>query len=155
MLRTWLNISSFSMFYDGPSVKERINLNLFSLPFIGERKYVWIYFHSRLLGGENIFEFIFTHVYWGRKNIWIYFHSRLLGKENIFECIFIPVYWGEKIYLTVFSLPFVGGRKYISINFHSRLFGGENIFKFISTPVYWGVKINLNIFSLPNKREWK
>ena len=24
--------------YDGPSVKERINLNLFSLPFVGERK---------------------------------------------------------------------------------------------------------------------
>ena len=24
--------------YDGPSVKEKINLNLFSLPFIGERK---------------------------------------------------------------------------------------------------------------------
>ena len=48
-------------------MKERINLNLFSLPFIG---------------GENIFEFIFT-----------------------------PVYWGEKIYLNLFSLPFVGERK--------------------------------------------
>ena len=27
-------------FDDVPSVKERINLNLFSLPFIGERKYI-------------------------------------------------------------------------------------------------------------------
>ena len=40
--------------YDGPSVKEKINLSLFSFPFIGERKY--------------IFEFIFTPVYWGVKN---------------------------------------------------------------------------------------
>ena len=33
---------------DGPSVKEKIYLNLFSLPFIGERKQIQIYFHSRL-----------------------------------------------------------------------------------------------------------
>ena len=89
--------------YDGPSVK--IYLNLFSLPFRGGgggRKYSWIYFHSRLLGRENIFEFIFTPVYWGgggRKYSWIYFHSRLLG--------------GENIYLNLFSLPFIGERRYI------------------------------------------
>ena len=51
--------------YDGLSMKERINMNLFSLPFIGKRKYISIYFHSRLLVGENIFEFIFNPVYWG------------------------------------------------------------------------------------------
>ena len=87
-------VCAWTWMYDGPSVKERINLNLFSLPFIGEWTYIWIYFHSRLLGGENIFEFIFT-----------------------------PVYCGEKTYLNLFSLPFVGERKYIWIYFHSRLLG--------------------------------
>ena len=28
----------FSLFYDGPSVKEKINLKLFSFPFIGDRQ---------------------------------------------------------------------------------------------------------------------
>ena len=31
-------LSLLSLLYDGPSVKEKIGLNLFSLPFIGERK---------------------------------------------------------------------------------------------------------------------
>ena len=38
--------------YDGPSVKEKINLDLFSLPFIGR---------------ENKLGFIVTPVYWGEK----------------------------------------------------------------------------------------
>ena len=45
----------------------KINLNLFSLPF-DERKYIQIYFHSRLSGRENKFEFIFTPVDYGKKN---------------------------------------------------------------------------------------
>ena len=53
---------------------EKIYSNLFSLPFIGERKYIQIYFHSRLFVRENMFKFIFT-----------------------------PVYWEEKIYLNIFS----------------------------------------------------
>ena len=38
--------------YDGSSVKEKIYLNLFSLPFIREK---------------NKFKYIFTPVYWGEK----------------------------------------------------------------------------------------
>ena len=51
-------MSSQSVCYDGPSVKEKINLNLFSLSFIGERKKK---FHRRLLGRENEFDFFPDH----------------------------------------------------------------------------------------------
>ena len=53
-------MASQTNIYDGPSVNERKKMNLFSLPFIGERKYIWIYFHSRLLGEANKFEYIFS-----------------------------------------------------------------------------------------------
>ena len=62
-------LTSFSVIYDGPSVKEKIF------------KY---FFHHRILGGENIFKYIFT-----------------------------TVFWGEKIYLNIFSPPYFGGKKYI------------------------------------------
>ena len=58
---------SQSVCYDGPSGNEKINLDLFSLPFIGERTYIKIHFHSRLLVRENKFKFIFTPVYWEKK----------------------------------------------------------------------------------------
>ena len=58
---------------------EKINLNIFSLPFIGERKYILIFFHHRNFGGENIFKFIIT-----------------------------TIFLGEKINLNLFSLPFIG-----------------------------------------------
>ena len=41
------------------------------------------------------------------------FHHRILGGENIFKYIFTPVYWGKKIYLNLFSTPYFWGRKYI------------------------------------------
>ena len=49
--------------YDGTSVKERINFNLFSLPFIGKRKYIQIYFlfHTWSIVGLFIFQ-IFTGI---------------------------------------------------------------------------------------------
>ena len=78
-----------------------MNLNLFSLPFIGVRKYISRYLHSRLLGRENKFKY----------------------------SVFTSVYWGEKIYLNLFSHPFIGERKHIKIYFHSRLLGRENIEK--------------------------
>ena len=93
---------------------EKIYLNLFSLPFIGGRKYIWIYFYSRLLGRENIFWFIFT-----------------------------PVCSGEKLYSNIFSLPFIGERKYIQIYFHSRLLARENIFKYFFPTTRKGRKIYL------------
>ena len=46
---------------------EKMNLNSFSLPFIGEKKYISRYLHSRLLGRENKLKYIFTSVYWGEK----------------------------------------------------------------------------------------
>ena len=79
LVRRSLRSVSYGLYYGGPSVKEKTkfkfiftpvywgenkSLNLFSLPFIGERKYIQIYFQSRLLGRENIFKFIFTPVYW-------------------------------------------------------------------------------------------
>ena len=47
-----------------------------------------------------------------RKYLNIYFHHRILGGENKFEYIFTPVYWGEKMNLNIFSLLFIGERKY-------------------------------------------
>ena len=106
--------------------------------------------------GENVFEFIFTPVYWGGGG----------GGGEIFKFIFTPVCWGEKIKFNLFSLtflgerkkislPFVGERKYVQIYFHSRLLGRENIFRYIFTPVYWGEKIYLDIFFQPLEKEGK
>ena len=50
---------------------------------------------------------------WKRKYLNIFFHHRILGGENIFEYIFTTVFWGEKIYLNIFSPPYFVGRKYI------------------------------------------
>ena len=47
-----------------------------------------IYFHHRILGGENIFEFIFT--------------TEIFGGENIFKFIFTTIFFWEKIYLNLF-----------------------------------------------------
>ena len=41
-------------------MKKKMNLNVFSLPFLGERKYIKMYFLSCLLGRENEFRFIFS-----------------------------------------------------------------------------------------------
>ena len=49
--------------------------------------------------------------------------------------IFTPINWGEKIYLNIYSLPFVGERKYIQIYFHSHLLWRENIFKYFFRPL--------------------
>ena len=78
-------------------------------------------------------------------------------RENTFEFIFTTVYWGEKIYVNLFSLPFIGGGgEKIYLNLFSLPFiGGRKIFKFIFTPVCWGEKINLNSFSLPFIEEKK
>ena len=107
--------------YDGPSVKEKIF------------KY---FFHHHILGGENIFKYIFTTVFWG---------------EEIYSNLFSPPYFGgrKEIYLNIFSPPYFWGRKYIQIYFHQCIFGGENIFKFIFTAVFWGEKIYLNLFPPP------
>ena len=58
----------FDVFYDGPSVKEKIFIYLFhhNIFFFwggGGRKYISIYFHHRIFGGENIFKFIFITVF--------------------------------------------------------------------------------------------
>ena len=46
--------------YDGPSVNEKIYLNIFSpLYFVG-RKYIQIYFLPPKNGGENISKYIFS-----------------------------------------------------------------------------------------------
>ena len=42
-----------------------------------------------------------------------FFHHCILGGENIFKYIFTPVYWGENKYLNIFLLPFIGERKNI------------------------------------------
>ena len=42
-----------------------------------------------------------------------FFHHRILGGGNIFKYIFTTVFWGEKIYLNIFSPPYFWGRKYI------------------------------------------
>ena len=40
-------------------------------------------------------------------------HHRILGGENIFKYIFTTVFCWEKIYLNIFSPPYFVGRKYI------------------------------------------
>ena len=57
-------------------------------------KYLIIYFHHSILGGENIlvFKFIFTTIY-------IFLGG---GGETIFRYIFTTVFLGEKIYLNIF-----------------------------------------------------
>ena len=99
---------------------EKINLDLFSLPFITMDQV-----RKRKKNKNKNFTIVFF-LGGGGKYIQIYFHSRLLGKENIFKFIFTSVFLGEKIYLNLFSPPY---------------FGGENKFKFIFTPVYLGEKI--------------
>ena len=87
--------------YDGPSVKEKI---------------FEYFFHHRILGGENIFKYIFTTVFWGEKiylNIFSPPFFFLGGGENIFKYIFTTVFFGEKIYLNIFSPPYFLGKKYI------------------------------------------
>ena len=64
-------------------MKEKINLHLCSLPFIGERKYIQIYFHSRLLGRENKLKYIFTPVLSGRENVFNFIFSFTLGPSYI------------------------------------------------------------------------
>ena len=60
------------------------------------------FFHRRILGGENIFKYIFTTVFLGEK---IYFHHRNFGGENIFKNIFSPKNTAVKINLDIFSPP--------------------------------------------------
>ena len=62
---------------------EKIYLNIFSPPYFGGRKYIWIYFHHYILLGENIFKYIFT-----------------------------TIFLGKRIYLNTFSPPYFRGRKY-------------------------------------------
>ena len=70
--------------YDGPSVKEKILFKKNHHCIFGGIKYIQIYFHHHILGGENIFKYIFT-----------------------------TLFLGEKIYLNVFSPPYFWGREYI------------------------------------------
>ena len=94
-----------SVQYDGPSVKEKINSSLFSLPFIGERK-------KKI--NLNLFSLPFIRE---RKWILFYFHSCLLRRENRFKFTFTPVYWWEKINLNSFFPDLHRKvRKYISSN---------------------------------------
>ena len=53
--------------YDGPSVKEKNNFNLFSLPFIRR---------------ENRFKYFFTPVYWGEKINLNLFSLPFIGERN-------------------------------------------------------------------------
>ena len=85
-------IFSRQQMYDGPSVKEKIF------------KYI---FHHRILGGENIFKYIFTTVFWG-ENIYLnIFSPPKYGSENIFKYIFSTQNTVEKIYLNIFSPPII------------------------------------------------
>ena len=63
-----------------------------------------------------------------------------MGGENIFKYIFTTIFWGEKIYLNIFSPPYFVGRKYIQIYFLPPKYGGEkkylNIFSFTLGPSY-------------------
>ena len=59
--------NKYNDLYDGPSVTEKINLNLFSLPFIGQRKEIKI---------------IFTPVYWAEKIDLNTFFPTTLEKEG-------------------------------------------------------------------------
>ena len=42
------------------------------------------------------------------------FYHGILGGENIFKFTFTPVYWGEKINLNLCSLQFIGDREIYS-----------------------------------------
>ena len=50
----------FGKVYDGPSVKEKINLNSFSLPNNGSENKFKSIFLSPINGSENEFKFIFS-----------------------------------------------------------------------------------------------
>ena len=57
---------------------------------VWKRKYLNIFFHHRILGGENIFKYIFTTVFCWEKIYLNIFHHRILLGENIFNYIFSP-----------------------------------------------------------------
>ena len=113
----WLSSHVFSSFFFAFHI-------CITMDQVWKRIYLNIFFHHYILGGENIFRYIFTTVFcWG---------------ENIFKYIFTTVFCWEKIYLNIF---------------HHRIFGGENIFKYIFTTVFCWEKIYLNIFTTVFLRE--
>ena len=92
-------------------------LNLYSPPYYGGWKYIWIYIHHQILGEKIYLNFFSTPFFGRRKYIQIYFHQHIFDGENKFEFIFTPVYWGEKIHLKIFFPDhYRKGRNYISIN---------------------------------------
>ena len=126
------------LIYDGPSVKEKI---FFSPPYFffwgGGRKYIWIYFHHRIFGGENIFKCIFTTVFFSPKNTVVKINLNIFSPpkhdvKNIFEYIFSSPPPKKKntvvkINLNIFSPQKIRCWKYIYIYFLPPKYGGVTV----------------------------
>ena len=96
--RIWSNLNSNSIFY-----LQRLFLFLFLLiSELGNNTHI-----------INLYMITTMDQVWKRKHLNIFFHHRILEGENIFKYIFTTVFWGEKIYLNIFSPPYFVGRKYI------------------------------------------